>query len=214
VSKILGLGGALVLCLSLQASTVLYDNTAAFPDGSDPIAFLGPLFDSFSTGANSGALSDSEFLLSGDPTSSGSISVDLFADNATSVGSLIANLGTINDSQLSGSPSLITLNLASNPQLAANTRYWIGLTGPASSGFWSWSRDISGDGVANEFLTNAVNIANGVPPFPAEEGAYQMEIAVPSASTTPEPTSLFLSGVALLTGGFILRRRVPRSVPR
>ena len=210
MSKILGLGGALVLCLSLQASPVLYDNTAAFPDGSDPIAILGPLFDSFSTGANSGALSDSEFLLSGDPTSSGSISVDLFADNATSVGSLIANLGTINDSQLSGSPSLITLNLASNPQLAANTRYWIGLAGPASSGFWSWSLDVSGVGVANEFFTNGTNISNGIPPFTADNGAYQMEIAVGNSSTTPEPAGLFLSGAALLTCGFVLRRRVSR----
>jgi len=209
VSKILGLGSALVLCLSLQASTILYDNTAAFPDGSDPIAVIGPLYDSFSTGANSGALSDAEFLLSGDPTSNGSISVDLFADSGgPSVGSLIVKLGTINDSQLSGSPGIITLNLLATPQLAANTRYWIGLTGPNSSALWSWSLDTSGVGVASEFFTNAGNINAGIPSFASDQGAYQMEIAL--GSPIPEPASLFLTGVALLTCGTVLRRRVSR----
>ncbi len=205
MSRLLALFGGLVLCGSLQASTVLFDNIAAFPDGSDPIAAIGPLFDSFSTGANSGALSVVEFALSGDPTSGGSISVDLFADNSSSAGSLLANLGMIDDSQLGSVPNVVVLNLASGPTLAANTRYWIGLTGPSSSGAWDWSLDVTGTGVANEFLQNVFGT------FAADQGVYQMQVQISGASNaTPEPASLFLSGVALLACGAVLKRRSSR----
>jgi hypothetical protein len=211
VLRILGLLGALTLCMTVQASTVLFDNTMVFPDGADPIATVGPIYDSFSTGANSGFLSNAEFLLSSlDPTSTAALSVDLFSSNppdpvtgVPSVGSFIVSLGTISDSQLSAVPGIFTLSLVSNPALAANTRYWIGLTGPSSSATWNWTLDSTSQGIGSEseFFQNAGGT------FPNDSGGYQMQVEV---SGTPEPASLFLSGVALLTCGVILRRRSSR----
>jgi len=214
VSRLLVLFGALTLCTSVQASTVLFDNTFLFPDGQDLVASVGPLYDSFSTGANSGFLSNAEFLLSGDATSSGSISVDLYTDSgilsdmgASTVGSFIINLGTIADSQLSAVPSVVAVNLVSNPALAPNMRYWIGLTGPNSTAGWAWTLDTTSAGIGseNEFFQNTFDS------FPNSDGGYQMEVEVSSASSnTPEPASLLLSGVALVTCSIALRRRARR----
>ena len=200
MSRILALLSGLTLCMSLQAGTVLFDNTFPFPDGADVVADNIGLFDSFSTATNSGLLSKTEFLLSGDNTSSGSLSVDLFADTGVpSVGPMIANLGTISDAQLSIVPAIITLTPASQVSLAANTRYWIGLSSTTSTAMWNWSFNVSGPGVAGEFLHNDLGT------FPSSQGAYQMEVEV-----APEPAALLLSGVALLTCSIALRRRASR----
>ena len=73
------LAGMAMLALSLQAATVVYDNSQANPSGSDPILDFGPLYDSFSTGSGSSLLNLAEFLLVSDNAkSTGSISVGLF----------------------------------------------------------------------------------------------------------------------------------------
>ena len=53
----------------------------------------------------------------------GTLTVGLFQDSAISPGSLIANLGTINDINVGSGVSAVVLTLSSHPTLAANTRY-------------------------------------------------------------------------------------------
>ena len=207
MSRLLATCSGLLLACSLHAGTVLYDSTGQASSGSDAILSFGPLYDSFSTGTNSGALSAVEFVLqiSGE-SAPGSFTIDLFADSgSTTVGGFIANLGTIDDSSLSCSLSLITLTLASHPNLAANARYWIGLTStgsdPGTTAKWSWTMDTSGTGVNGEFFQNPNGtFANNA------GGGYQMEVEV---GGTPEPSTLLL-GVTSLLALALLRRRAAR----
>jgi len=208
MSRFLASCSGLLLAFSLQAGTVLYNSTGQSSNGADSVQNFGPLYDSFSTGTNSGAISAVEFVLNvGVGTAPGSFSVDLFADSGTtSVGGLIGNLGTIDDSSLSTSLSLIALNLANHPDLAAGTRYWIGLTSigtdPGTSASWSWTLDTSGTGVNGEWFQNSSGtFANNT------GGGYQMDVEV--GGGVPEPSTLLL-GVSSLAAFAFLRRRAAK----
>src|ERR1039458_10888752 len=96
--RLLGVCGGLALALSLRAGTiVLYDSTEQASTGVDSIADLGPLYDSFSTGASSGALSYLGLLVGIPPTSGGGagarFSVGLYAENHTAPGPLTHDFG-------------------------------------------------------------------------------------------------------------------------
>jgi hypothetical protein len=200
----------LLFCAGTQAGTV-YDSTGQVSVGSDPVQSFGPLYDSFSTGTVSGVLSGLQFILSGSVSSVGEdfpaldglgpyTSVGLYADNSTSPGALIATLGTIYDSSLSGSGGLIDLSLVTNPVLAAGTRYWIGLVGFGTSANWYWTDDTSGIGVNGEFFGNASGVFPNNP-----DGGYQMQVTV---GAVPEPSSLALSAGAFAALALLIRRRV------
>ena len=50
MTRLFKLSVALLMGLTLQAATVVFDNTAAISDGFDPVAsYFGPLYDSFSS---------------------------------------------------------------------------------------------------------------------------------------------------------------------
>jgi hypothetical protein len=192
---------------SVARAGTIYDNLPpAVPSaGMDPISTFGPLADSFSNGA-AATLVDLKLLLNVDiPTDGGTVTVSLLSsDESTSPptpGSVIATLGTINDSSLSTSLSVVDISGLS-VALAANTRYWIELSQPNGSANWSFAGDASGVGTAGEFFFNQ----NG--PFPNSEGPYQMQINVASG-TIPEPSAVVL-GMIGIGGLFILRRRVVR----
>jgi hypothetical protein len=176
----------------IAPAQVVYDNTAAAPEGADPIQAFGPLYDSFNSGPG-GLLSDVQILISGDGTSSGAFSLDLFADNLTSPGALVGNIALVPDASLTTDPSLadfVTTTLGIS--LPADTRYWIGLSVFGSSGTtaaWSWSSDTSGPGVDSEFVANVTGVyAND------SFAPYQMSVTM----TTPEPASLSLLMAALI----------------
>jgi hypothetical protein len=194
--------GGLFVALSMQAGTIIYDSTSQTPNGADPVATTGPLYDSFSTGLTAGNLVGLEFLLNGDNTSEASFSVDLFADSgSTTVGLLIQNLGTIQDSSLSATDSIIDVSLVANPLLNAGTRYWIGLTGAETTASWSWTEDTSGIGVNGEFFQNSHGTFPNNP-----EGGYQMQVQISDVST-PEPATLLLVTAALAALALLHRRR-------
>lgn len=174
---------------------VIYDNTAGSSNGIDCVnsliattgscapfvSFSTGLYDSFTTPSVVERLIDLKLILNGDPASSGTLDVGLYADDATMPGALINNLGEVSDSSLAPSLATNDVTLTANPLLAPLTRYWIGLTGATTAG-WSWSLNISGPGVSSEFYSNPGGT------FPAREGAYQMAITG-LAVAVPEPAA-------------------------
>jgi PEP-CTERM motif len=174
----------------------LYDNLAASTTLSDPIASFGPLADSFSTGGSAVVINDLKLLLNS-PTSNSTFDVRLLSDSSTSPGSLIAVLGTIPESSIGTTNTIIDVPF-SPISLNANTRYWIQLTGADGSvALWAWSSDTSGPGVAGEFFANS----NGV--FTNDNGPYQMQLL----AAVPEPTTWALIGVGTLGTGIYAWRK-------
>jgi hypothetical protein len=94
----------------------------------------------------------------------------------------------------------ITLSL--NPILAANTRYWIALSGIDTVG-WLRSTSSSGTGVTNELSdVGGLPVTANTSTFP-----FQMQIQA-TAPAAPEPSSLgSLAGLVAL--GLIRLRRKP-----
>jgi MYXO-CTERM domain-containing protein len=192
--------GMILLAMSLEAeSIVIYDNTQQISVGEDSIQDLGPLYDSFSTGTDSGELTKLTLLLQGDNTSAGFTSVDLYADSGSdTAGSFITNLGVTQDSNLSSSGGPIVVTLAVDPDLRAFTRYWIGLTGSNTTGEWFWTTDADGaTGVNGESFQNIFGT------FPDSEGGYQMSVGITPA---PDPPTFLLGALALGTLTLFRRR--------
>jgi hypothetical protein len=191
-----------VLAAALNAG-VIYNNIDAASNGSDCIDrmcgyFIAPgnLYASFTT-AEAGSLSNLQILLNADGAS-GTVQVALYADNAITPGAMIANLGWVSDTGLS-KRTVAEVPLAVTPMLAADTRYWIGLSGTTSAE-WYYSKDTSGVGIQGEYFSDP----NGT--FHNLQGAYQMMVTVGAPATVPEPMSAFLvvAGLGFLALG---RRR-------
>ena len=191
-----------VLASIVQAGTIIYDSTLQASDGSDPItAEFNPIFDSFSTGTNSGALTRLQLLLEADPASAGYLTVGLYADSGILPGALITTLGTVNDFAIISNPTLIDVALGANPVLAAGTRYWIGLLGTGSTASWNWTTDTSGIGVNGEYFSHGGLVFPNNP-----DGGYQMEVEI--GAGVPEPATFGMAG-AMLAGLFAFLRRRP-----
>jgi len=185
------------LTISANAD-VIYDNLSATSGGNASIA-LGPLGDSFSTGASGFTLGEVKLLLGAPvPGDGGSFSVVLVNNSSYTI-------GTVSDSQLSSSQlTVIDMTLTSPQTLAANKQYWIELFpnhNPDTSAIWSWSGDTSGTGVSGEYI-----FINGA--FPTtERGAFQMQLSSPSAVPIPAAVWLLGSGLIGLVG---VRRKLKK----
>ena len=94
----------------------------------------------------------------------------------------------------------MSLSLTSTPILAANTRYWIGLSSGNSQSEWFWSGDTSGVGVASEFLENVDGALPNVGNDP-----YQVQIAL--LTGIPEPSGMGLGALSLIALLVLYRRR-------
>jgi hypothetical protein len=190
----------LVLTPVTASASTLYDNLSVNVGGADTVAGTDP-FDSFSTGDNAEILNGVTLLLNVfDPTDGGTVDVGLYGDSAGSPGSLIATLGTIDNSELGTALTDFVLPLAQNPILAADSRYWIGLTTADSSASWGWGTDNTGTNVGNEVHQDFYGLwcnsdfaacNSNVSPKP-----YVMQVN----GVLPEPASITLLGTSLALG--------------
>jgi hypothetical protein len=162
------LTGAMVLASAANAQVVLYGNLYATVAAFDGVNSNGPLYNSFSTGSSPVTLTDVKLQLDLIDTGGiGTISVGLYADSSTTPGSLLQALGTLSDSSL-------TLNVGGTFDfpvspgfaLAANTRYWIGLS-TANNSLSGWATTTStaesGGGTDNIFNEWTCQTSGGQP---------------------------------------------------
>lgn len=129
---------SLVMAASSGRAGVIYDNLGQPSGGGDPVkpggGVQGPLYDSFSTGTGSGfLLTDVQLLLFNTGVPSGSTSIGIYdprtlSGGAVVPGDIVATIGTVSDSSLSGTASVWNVSVASPVSLAANARYWVGLS--------------------------------------------------------------------------------------
>jgi hypothetical protein len=112
---------------------------------------------------------------------------------------VLDSLGVFNDSSLTSTLTPFDITLATPFALAANTRYWIEISGTAASTTsWSFDQTNVGTGVAAEYNYYAGAVAANSAFTP-----YQMQIT--DSATTPEPATwslIIMAGV-----GLVLRRQ-------
>jgi hypothetical protein len=121
----------------------------------------------------------------------------LYSDNSDSPGTALATSTTqVFDTQLTGTPTQFAF--AFNYPLAANTRYWIGLSSPNGSGaFWAGSDFPTG----TDFLTESYEFDSVV--YPADDAAFVMSVTgqLTGPATTPAPSSWLLVAIGLASVG-------------
>jgi hypothetical protein len=204
-----------IIPVTVNASNVVFSNISATRSFADAVADYGPLGASF-TATSGNTLSDVQLLLARSGAAVGSVSVNLYSDSSSvanpfsppptwshAPGSLIANIGTVLDSALSTSFSVI--DLATSISLTPGTSYWITLsTNNSSAALWGNSTDVSGVGVSSEYgsavipgfgVIMSVNSDQNVVP-------YQMQI-----TTIPEPSTLALLSLGLVGFAYSKRRK-------
>lgn len=189
-------------------ATIIYDNAGAATKASDPVAFAGPLYDLFTTGAGPVRLDFIGAVLSALPSATGGlgyINVDLLTDNDGKPGGSIGGAGvSLFDSDLTPIPFEHLVPI-SGQILKAHTRYWLEMYSPDGSSMaqWGFSDDTDGVGVVKEYFENSTGLfAN------AEFDPYQMEIGVSPAGVPEVGTwAVMLVGLGLL--GATMRGRRP-----
>ena len=178
-----------------RASVLLYDNLGQTSTGSDHVSASlgtvhGPLYNSFSTAVGSGSLvTDVRLLLKDSAGGTGSTTVGIYSDSGNTPGVLFATVGVVNDTSLTATAAIVDVLPGAPISLAANTRYWIGLsTSDNSTAQWVFTSSSAGLGVSGQFFSNSSG-THGV-----SDGPYQMAVV-------PEPSVGALAFAAVACAG-------------
>ena len=125
-----------------------YDTSDQSPFGTDTAIRLGGSAGfSFTTNVTGSIHDVALFLADPTPSDGGTVTVSLYSDNGGQPGQLLDALGTIRDSGLSTSGSLVDLPAPFGVQLTAGTEYWIVVSGSANSGaVWLFDSSDAGYG--------------------------------------------------------------------
>lgn len=195
------------LCLGngVMAADLLFDNLNSPTQLRDSIHDFGPLGVSFSTGAGAFTLTEVKVLLdSRDLASQGSITLNVLVDSTNHPGSVLANVGVLNDQALTSSPASYDFVLSAAVVLSSNARFWLQLSEGlnATAARWLWSDDLKALGVGGEFYAGNGGIFSNE----AAPGPYQMQL-LGTASPVPLPSSALLLGSVLGCLGLRYRRR-------
>lgn len=209
---------------------LLYDNLSDGTQTNVSVSAVGPLYDSFSTGPTALSLVHVQLklviatpILYGPPVEApfllragyfrtvarvrprdggGSITVGLYADSSTSPGALLASIGTLNAESLTMTLTDYDFPLGTAYPLAANHRYWIGLsTNNGSIAGWAVAQDDSGFRVGDEFwYANGMVHPNTDPPFQMLVGGSS------NISPAPAPSAFLLVLVGFAVAGLYWNR--------
>jgi len=204
-------GSALVSDRAVASTVVLYDNLVNASIDADSANTFGPDYNSFSTGSSAFLLDAVSVLVRGNAASGGTFNLSLYSDNASTPGAVFFDLGSYSDSVLNASLTAFAASFAP-VALAANARYWVGLTTTDSSIEWSFDADNSGVGVANEFYATPKGVFSNADIFGGGE-PYQMSVAGTPVAATPLPASLVLFATALGGLGLLGLRRKKNTTP-
>ncbi|HTZ70509.1 MAG TPA: Hint domain-containing protein, partial [Acetobacteraceae bacterium] len=165
--------GATILDPAMPASELLIDTrppppgngTIIFDSTGDPISGTSGIgsaanAQSFTTDASASVLEDIKLDLASFDPGAGTITVSLWTDNGgPGLGTDLGTLATIDDSTLSGTPTLVDITPSGSETLTANTRYWIEVTSTGDGDSWAYSTSTGGPEVATEYVdvNNAVS---------------------------------------------------------
>ena len=230
-SGVLSLGSA-------SRAGVIYDNLPPLSSsgGTDPVAYDGPLYNSFSTGGSASQLLDVKLMLSATSGDQSSFTVNLLSDSSSTPGSLFMTLGTFNDSTLGSDPSVYDIFFAPF-DLTANTRYWVEVSSATSLPSvvaWDYAANITGRGIAGEFSATTQGTSPSVTANTHATAPYLMQVTTsqstdepvvidptppvdptppdPPTSSVPEPGTLCQALTAVAIGSVVFaRRRMIRS---
>ena len=101
-----------LLATAANADSIIYDNISEATVGADPIAppgaGVGPIYNSFSTGATAFTVTDVKLLLEVQGGMTGTVDVGLYSDSGnTTPGALLDPIGTVADTSLGFDPSVV-----------------------------------------------------------------------------------------------------------
>ena len=206
----------LVLAMLPLGASTIYSNIGDTGGGSLPVEGNQFWASEFETGGTAVDLQDVIFNLEAS-TGTGTLTATIYTNSGNAPSTLVGTIGTISHSSLSvDSFSEKTVKPGTTILLAANTQYWIELTGTSPStadALWEIGTTDAGTGVSTEFhdritsgsvdTTDANNVSTNTIP--------EMEVDV--SSTLPEPATFGVVGLSLAGLGFLrLRSRKASAV--
>lgn len=222
----LAAAGYLALCATANASVTLFESLTGTPENGiqvSPAVGGDPAYQSFSTGSQAVTLTGLALVgWVNDLTDGGSMSVALYASNANApASSPLDVLDTFTDASLSTALSGISVPVSGlDIQLAADTRYWIGIYDSSAAGYsssfvWGERYDNSdtygATGQYSEIYGTIIpdpysftDPTNGVT---YNFGPMDMAISGVATGSVPEPATLGLLALGLAGVGLSRRMR-------